>query len=140
MVKDNDRTPVAQDVITMCSRCKMELNHVVIAHDSEGFVERVKCHTCGSEHRYRRAKKAPTLKNGAKKAATKKGDPGKDFQMLCERLADKTPVLYKMTELYNSDDVIEHGTFGKGVVVNTFSQKMEVIFADGPRILAMDRK
>jgi hypothetical protein len=140
MLKDKDRTPVAQDIIAMCTKCKMELNHVVISHNIGGVVDRVKCHTCGSEHKYRPGKKTSATKSGAKKVAIKKTDPGKDFQMLSERLADKAPSPYKMSELYNNDDVIEHSIFGKGIVINTYSQKMEVVFADGSRILAMDRK
>ncbi len=35
MMKDKDRTPVAQNVITVCTKCAMELNHVVIAHKYE---------------------------------------------------------------------------------------------------------
>ncbi len=49
MTKDKDRTPVAQNVVTKCTKCEMELDHVVVAHDAMGIVERVKCHTCGSE-------------------------------------------------------------------------------------------
>jgi len=140
MIKDKDRTPVAQDIIAMCTKCKMELNHVVISHNLEGLVEKVKCHTCGSEHRYRSAKKASGSKNRAKRTTAKKSEPGKDFQMLCERLALKVPLPYNMSQSYNNDDVIAHSIFGKGIVINTYSQKMEVIFADGSRILAMDRK
>jgi len=140
MIKDKDRTPVAQDVATMCTKCKMELSHIVIAHNIEGFVERVKCHTCGSEHKYRRTKKAAAARNGAKRVTAKKADPGKDFQILSERLIDKTPIPYNMAESYSNDDVIMHNVFGKGIVVHTSAQKMDVIFADCSRILAMDRK
>jgi hypothetical protein len=137
---DKDRTPVAQDVITMCTKCKMELNHIVVAHNADGFVERVKCHTCGSEHKYRKAKRSPTIKEGKKRASTKKVDPARNFEILSEKFADKTPVLYQMSGSYVNDDVIKHGIFGKGIVINTSSQKMEVIFIDGSRVLAMDRK
>jgi len=57
MTKNKDRTPVAQNVITMCTRCERELNHVVVAHDATGIVETVKCNTCGSEHKYHPGKK-----------------------------------------------------------------------------------
>ncbi len=140
MIKDKDRTPVAHDIIAMCTKCRMELNHVVISHNLEGLVEKVKCHTCGSEHRYRRSKKTSGSKEGAKRTAAKKSEPGKNFLMLCERLADRVPSPYNMSRSYKNDDVIEHNIFGKGIVINTYSQKIEVIFADGSRILAMDRK
>lgn len=140
MIKDKNRTPVAQDVIAMCSKCKMELNHIVVAHNSSGFVERVKCLTCGGEHKYRSEKGKEIVKEPRKKSPAKKKDPNKDFEKLTERFCDKKPVLYSMSGSFHNDDVIEHNVFGKGVVINTSSQKMEVVFADGPRILAMDRK
>ena len=139
MIKDQDRTPVAQDVITMCTRCKMELKHVVVAQDMEGFVKTVKCYTCGSEHRYRRAKKTTAANRTVRKTAVKRADTGRDFQARLERLSDRMPVPYLMSESYNIDDVIEHATFGKGVVTNVSFQKMEVLFADGSRVLAMDK-
>jgi len=140
MIKDKDRTPVAQDVIAMCTKCKMELNHIVVAQDIEGFVKKVKCYTCGSEHIYRSAKKISAAKNGKKRTSVKKVDPEKDFERLAEKFIDKSPVFYNMSGSYKNEDVLDHKVFGKGIVINTSCQKMEVVFADGPRILAMDRK
>lgn len=84
--------------------------------------------------------KASTTKSGVKKATVTKNDPGRDFNALSDRLADVIPVPYRMAESYKNDDVIEHGVFGKGIVLNVSFQKMEVLFADGSRVLAMDRK
>ena len=67
MIKDKDRTPVARDLVTRCTRCKLELSHVVIFHNQEGIVEKVKCKTCGSEHKYR-----PDKKKAPSKAVKKK--------------------------------------------------------------------
>ncbi len=63
MTKDKDRTPVAQIVMTMCTKCEMELSHVVVALNAAGIVERVKCHTCGTEHKYRPDKKRADKEN-----------------------------------------------------------------------------
>ncbi len=58
MTKDKNRTPVAQDLVTRCTRCKLELSHVVVVHNLEGIVDRVKCKTCGSEHKFSPDKKS----------------------------------------------------------------------------------
>ena len=42
-----DKTPVAQNLITMCTKCKMQLEHVVLFHNMEGIIERIKCLTYG---------------------------------------------------------------------------------------------
>jgi hypothetical protein len=140
MTKDKDRTPVARDIIAMCTKCKMELNHIVVAQDINGFVERIKCHTCGSEHKYRSTRKTSSSAGVRKKTSVRKVDPEKDFKRLTERSSGKSSVPYNMSGSYNKDDVIDHGIFGRGIVINTSSQKMEVVFADGLRTLAMDRK
>ena len=81
---DIDRTPVAKDIITDCSRCKLELNHIVVRHNKEGIVDRVKCHTCGFEHKY---------KTVAKKKA--KTTDSKELQALVTALCDWKPHKHK---------------------------------------------
>jgi uncharacterized Zn finger protein len=55
-----DTTPVAGNMIALCTKCGMELNHVVVAHNARGKVEKVKCLTCGTEHKFRSSKKKAT--------------------------------------------------------------------------------
>ena len=142
MVADQDKTPVAETVVTKCSKCKMELNHVVIAHNKEGIVERVKCNTCGSEHKYRPEKKTAVKKKTTAKRAPrkKKPDPAEIFGSLDEKFKDKNPVPYSMSGSFNEQDVIQHKTFGKGFVTSLpTSQQIEVAFIDGSRKLACKR-
>src|SRR5512144_3184296 len=40
------------DTDAYCTRCKMDLTHTVLAMADELTPERVRCNTCGSEHRY----------------------------------------------------------------------------------------
>ena len=141
--KDKDRTPVAQILVTQCTRCKLPLTHMVVLHNSEGIVERVQCRTCGSEHKYHPDKK--TVKKPAKKrkakagAKTRKPDAAKVFEQLAGKFDEKKPIPYTMQGSYQADDVIDHKTFGKGFVTEVSYQKMEVAFADAARILVCDR-
>jgi hypothetical protein len=139
MTNDKERTPVAQNVITMCTKCKMELNHVVVAHDAGGMVERVKCLTCGSEHKYRPGKKRGTKKTSKKSISIQELDLTKTFEKLAEKFKGKTPLPYSMSGSFKNDDVIDHRTFGMGIVISASYDKMEVAFSDGPRILACNR-
>jgi hypothetical protein len=139
--KDKDRTPVAQILETLCTKCKLPLTHTVVLHNAEGMVERVQCRTCGSEHKYhpekKKAAKKPVKKPRAKKA--KKPDAAAIFEQLAEKFKEKKPVPYTMEGSYKADDVIDHKTFGKGIVTAVSYQKMDVAFADAPRILVCDR-
>jgi len=140
MTKDKDRTPVAQNVITMCTKCGMELNHVVVAHDKVGIVENVKCHTCGSEHKYRPDKKRAPKKTSKKSISTQEVDLTKTFEKLAEKFKEKKPLPYSMSGSFKNDDVIDHKTFGMGIVISASSDKMEVAFSGGPRILVCNRE
>jgi hypothetical protein len=140
MTEDKDRTPVAENVITMCTKCKMELNHVVVAHDAAGIVERVKCHTCGSEHKYRPDKKRATKKPSEKSISTQEVDLTKTFEKLAKKFKEKKPLPYSMSGSFKNDDVIDHKTFGMGIVISASYDKMEVVFSDGPRVLACNRE
>jgi hypothetical protein len=140
MIKTKDRTPVAQNVITMCTKCDMELNHVVVAHNAEGFVEKVKCHTCGTEHRYRPDKKRSTTKNSKKSISTLEVDLTKSFEKLAEKFKDKKRLPYSMSGSFKNEDVIDHKTFGVGIVISASSDKMEVAFSDRPRVLVCNRQ
>ena len=143
MEEDKDRTPVAKTVVTMCTKCKMELNHVVIVHNEKGIVDRVKCNTCGSEHKYQaEKKKSASAKTAVTKRAPrkKKMDPSEIFGSLDKKYRDKNPVPYSMSESFNDEDVISHKVFGKGFVTGLpTSQQIQVTFIDGTRILACNR-
>jgi len=140
MTKDKDRTPVAQSVITMCTKCERELSHVVVAHDKGGVVERVKCQTCGSEHKYRPDKKRAPKKSAKKSISTQEEDPTKTFEKLAEQIKAKEALTYRMSGSFKNDDVIDHKTFGMGIVISASKDKMEVAFSGGPRILVCNRE
>jgi len=143
MTPDKDRTPVAQNISTRCTKCKMELNHTVISHTMDGIVARVQCRTCGSEHTYHpEKKKAPrkTARTTGKTAAAKKSQPtASDFAALSERLRDREPVSYSMSGSFKRDDVIDHPAFGIGLVMKDSHQRIEVLFSGGLKTLACDR-
>ena len=140
MTKVKDRTPVAQNVITMCTKCEMELSHVVVAHNAAGIVETVKCHTCGSEHKYRPDKKRATKKTSKNSISTQEVDLTKTYEKLAEKFKQKRPLPYSMSGAFKNDDVIDHKTFGMGIVINASHDKMEVAFSDEPRILVCNRE
>ena len=142
MIEAKDKTPVGQNVITMCKECESELAHVVLFHDEAGIITKVKCQTCGIEHEYHPTE-TETPKKPAKKTAkgrrTKKKDPKRDFETLTEKFKGKDPVDYSMSESFKADDVIDHKTFGVGYVISASSSKMEVVFSDKSRLLVCNR-
>lgn len=142
MTQDKDRTPVAQNIATLCTKCKMELNHTVIAHTMEGIVARVQCRTCGSEHKYHPEKKkaAPRAARPAGRTASARRIPVvPDFTELAEKLKGREPVSYSMSGSFRVDDVIDHASFGTGIVLKASHQRIEVLFSGGLKTLACGR-
>ena len=72
-------------------------------------------------------------------AKSRKPDAAAIFEQLAGKFQDKKPVPYTMQGSYHTDDVIDHKTFGKGIVTGVSYQKMEVAFVDASRILVCDR-
>ena len=142
MIDDKDRTPVAQNLMTFCTRCKMELKHVVVFHGVDGMVEKVKCLTCGSEHKYhsdRKKKSAKTEKVRKKNPPAAKRRDSSEFEALSEIFGQKEPIPYSMSGAFKAEDVIEHKAFGKGFVTSVSFQKMIVVFLSETRTLACNR-
>jgi hypothetical protein len=136
---DIDRTPVAKDIITVCSRCNLELNHIVVRHNTEGIVDRVKCHTCGFEHKYKPAKKK---KETARKRTSpvRKRSSEKEYEALMEKNIDVVPIPYSMKASFSQGDILDHKSFGKGIVMETSYERIEVLFQAGQKTLAADKK
>ena len=80
-------------------------------------------------------KKNPKAEIGKGK---KSMDPAKKFERLLKKFNDKTPIIYKMTESFKKDDLIDHATFGKGVVVESDNKRIDVQFSDKLRTLVCD--
>ena len=76
-----------------------------------------------------------TTDSKTKRKSTKSKDPGKKLERLIEKFKEKTPLQYKMTGSFNKDDVIDHDTFGKGVVIDSHYKRIDVLFSDKIRTL-----
>ena len=133
------------DIDTYCSRCKLDLAHVIIAL-SAGQPVRVLCKTCNSEHAFRKPKRKTT--GVTKRAATKKstasapqGPPSTEayHQMLSGRDLSRSR-RYTIKETFEVDDIVDHKKFGIGLVTKMLGdQKIEVTFREGAKILVHDR-
>jgi len=78
-------------------------------------------------------------KTPRKRVKTQKKDPERDFELLMEKLKGKKTVPYSMSESFKAHDVIDHDTFGKGIVIMTSHEKMDVVFSDKLRVLVFNK-
>ena len=89
---------VGEDIIAYCTKCKKDLDHVIVALVGEK-VKKVLCKTCEKEHVYKAPKgdKAPAKK---KKTATRakkaKASPAEEWQIAMEQARDATVKAYAL--------------------------------------------
>lgn len=135
MIENNDRNHPPDKVVVKCTKCKKMVDHEVISRSDEGIIQNMKCLACGSEHKFRQTRvKTP------RKIVKKKIDPARDFGLLTETFKGKKPQSYSMSGLFKVGDVIDHNTFGMGIVISAMNKQMEVVFSDHPRILVFNRE
>ena len=139
---EKDKTPVAQDVLTYCTRCKMMLNHIVVSQ-LDGYVAKVKCLTCGSNHNYKSEKNLISQSSKKRKSSTApKASRSKHIALyfsLIETYKDNPAKQYSMSSEYELNDIIEHPSFEKGIVTKLLRNKMEVLFHSGPKTLVCNK-
>jgi hypothetical protein len=138
---------VGTEVDAYCTKCRLILNHVVVAMVGTR-PKKVECLTCHGQHAYRvsepgtrtRAASTDSAVPKEKKAADKKRVKlrriqEKEKELWKETLAKKDLTLaknYVMSDSYEPEDVINHARFGVGIVTQVItSTKMEVLFEEG---------
>ena len=132
------------DIDSHCGKCGMELAHVIIAMDGLRPAM-VVCKTCQSKHKYRGdvgkpQKKKAVRKTPGTKRATAKAAPIQNFDMVMSNRDISKSRPYRATEAFGPDDVLDHKTFGLGVVMKELSgNKIEVCFQAGNKILVHNR-
>ncbi len=141
---------VGDPIDAYCLKCKLLLSHVIL-FKVEGKVSRVKCKTCGAEHKYRGtlpgAKKTAAARTpGAvrtKKTAAEKvpvNEAPLQWDLKSRNTPTETPVRhYSIQNTYRVNEVIDHPVFGVGFVQKVLSDKsMSVLFHDTVRLMGMN--
>ncbi len=140
---------VGKNIDAFCSRCGLTLAHIVL-YEVGGAVQGVKCKTCRAEHRYHgpkpgRQRDIAAERRGAH-AAPKAPRPVRpaDARLWEQRNAAAPPDAvvwdYQLTERYEKGDVIAHPHFGRGFVEAGAADSMEVLFREGRKTLAINRR
>jgi hypothetical protein len=143
---------IGENIDAYCLKCKLMLAHVIM-FKVEGDISKVKCNTCGAQHKYRAKMPAPkksavsrppTLKETiAKRAAAAKVDANNAPMQwdIRNRSMDHAASVkdYSIHNQYRAKDVVNHHVFGLGFVERIVSDKsMDVLFSDAVKLMAMN--
>lgn len=128
---------VGGDIISWCTKCKLMLNHTIVALVDE-FPKKAKCKTCNGNHNYR--SEEPKAKTPGGTRRTKKTDFENQMAKLEEGYDFSKAKKYSMKGNFKKEQIIEHSDFGIGFILNVpESKKVEILFKDGPKLLVQNR-
>lgn len=124
-----------KNIESWCGKCKLNLDHTIMAMDGE-TVAKVRCRTCGASHKYRH----PAAPQKARKPRAKRGAGEKATAEIVWAAglaaATRKEREYSMQARYRIGDIVNHQTFGKGIVMKLYANKCDMLFKDGERLMA----
>lgn len=129
---------VGGDVDATCTKCKMALGHTILAMMGTKPA-RVRCNTCGGEHKYRGTAGGEPKKGtwqSRSEIARKLEKPTVTTWDALMREKDLTRARrYSSRERFAVDDLIEHPSFGVGLVQSIRGDKIDVAFKVDVKVL-----
>jgi hypothetical protein len=141
---------VGGEVDAFCTRCKLPtpLAHTILAMVGTK-IARVRCNTCGGDHAYRSGPGLTDRPSASSRAATaraagapKAPKPEKAVITFEEQLAGKdiaNAPKYSPKDAYQLDQVIQHPTFGLGLVTAVRGDKVDIAFKSETKTLVHGR-
>lgn len=131
---------VAKNVYVYCKKCETDRYFRVLAHVS-ATEAKLECEVCGSK---RKLKLGETeKKTTTKKKTTRKKSVNahlKTYNELKEKFGNVDPELYSTAGSFAMDSMIDHPTFGLGIVTQSLHNKIEVCFEEGVKTLMHRRQ
>lgn len=151
---------VGGECVAFCTKCRLDLGHRIIAMVG-GVPVKVECRTCGSHHKYRRPaeERAAQTRTRSSTASSTRSTPGggasrsvsvraateaaaevareREWQARIAGQGVQAFANYSPARTFEADALVRHSRFGDGYVIRIIdSHKIEVMFKDGPRVLA----
>lgn len=116
-----------------CTKCRKNMTHSIIEvkEDKPTLVE---CRSCKRQHKFRPP--LPQISPAVRLAALRKDGERKEWKSLCATMDPAKAKPYAMTLQCKIKTVIDHPTFGLGLVQRVVGQqKVEVLFEDGCKVM-----
>jgi hypothetical protein len=128
---------VGGEVDAFCTKCRMTLAHTILAMMGTK-VARVRCNTCNGDHAFRSAPGSRSTSSGTPRASkAKKTVIG--FEQRLEGKDVASARKYSPKETFTLDEVVNHPTFGLGLVSAVRGDKVDIIFKADQKTLVHAR-
>lgn len=133
---------VGKEVLSNCSKCKLILAHIVVTMKTATLPDKVQCKTCKSTQSFKdpgAPKKKATIGKVIKTAGRSSKKSTESVGELWTKAISKMTgdsKSYSIKGSFQTGDVIDHPTFGQGVVEKLIDDnKIEVLFRDDYKTL-----
>ncbi len=129
---------VGKEMRAACSSCKRPQIHVITAVSGKK-IDSIQCKVCGKSRRYRSTDSGVPSKRRRLEAAAVI-PPEEIWKKLMAATASKKTITYAFDKKYQVNDLINHDTFGLGVVTKLpTGDKARVAFKEGELLLICNR-
>jgi len=130
---------VGNHLRTRCSTCKRVQLHVITAI-SGARIDQIQCKVCQRARKYRAPKGAEAQAKRRREEAAEAIPPEMIWKKLMDASASKKSIPYTFDKRYQLHDLINHDTFGLGVVTSLPGpDKAKVAFKEGELLLICNR-
>ncbi len=124
-----------QNIDSYCGKCKESSEHTVMALDDKK-VSKVRCRSCGNTHQFRSTADAPKARKPQKKDIAGEAAAAELAWTAGLAKAKGHGRDYSMAAAYRVGEIVNHQTFGKGIVLKLYANKCGMLFKDGERLMA----
>ena len=131
----HSKASAGKEIKHYCNRCGLDLWHTVIAVVN-GMPARVKCNTCKGERNYKNPAQASKPRSEPVSRPRVSGSHPDLYQQKLKENLMKNVLPYRADQSFSESDVIDHPTFGRGIVLKLiFPDRMDVLFQDETKTL-----
>ncbi len=123
-----------QNIDSYCGKCKANSDHTIMMMARETIVK-VRCKTCGSMHKFRVQIDAQKVHKARAKKVVDEAATAELVWAASLAEAKGKERDYSRASKYRVGDIVNHETFGKGVVVNLLNNKCNMLFKDRERLM-----
>jgi hypothetical protein len=130
-----------RDIEAWCPLCNIKSVHTIITI-FKNLPKRIKCNTC-DEHHNLSDKSSGENRSKTKSLTRKSRSKEATYQEYLSRLTGGDPanyIKYNIKGNFNKDEIINHLSFGIGIVLSGVQiDKIRILFKDGPRLLTQNQ-
>lgn len=131
---------VGKEVLSLCNKCKLSLAHIVVTMKTDKVPHKVQCKTCNATHSFKDPSLEKIKKSGTRRVTKKSGPSSADIWQTAVNDPKKEHYTYSPKTAFHEGDIIEHPTFGAGVIEKLIDHdKIQVIFRSDIKTLIHNR-